>query len=417
MSAPDSSARLLLASLNHVPRAEVAAYVADMYIESADKVRFLVGWYGGHAPFQIYVSSAALRASSNLFATDGARSTNGPATVSPYSFHFHEVDGQAAVVFGLWLGLHTANYNESVYDSFDGVIRFKFERSPGLLADCWKIAEDFESQPFKNYLITTIIDMADDDFEVLIGEAERFARRGYDGTGIVGALIENMAFVYVEHDLNFTDMLRDWMRRHDLMSCGPILLNDFLYAVEELAGLESRGLPYHPLQRICVKWHKHRNMEERMGCHDFDAYNDIILDQSDHGDNGDDHHDGHDENGDDDSESGGSESGPNEERGDDDNDDTDDNDDGGDNGDGQDQDQEEEAGNDEPNSGPSGGHQSKKALKKPRYYEAWELDAQKLHEARRRVREAAEKEKKRNAEAAGLDDDNDGKGKGKKKEK
>ncbi|OQV05908.1 hypothetical protein CLAIMM_10564 [Cladophialophora immunda] len=364
---PDTSAGALLASLNHVPRPEVQEYVRAMYTERPDTVMLLVGWHGPDPYFCLYVPIPVLQGVSGILGSDGPPPSTGPQTVSPYTLHFRHQDAQAAVVFALWLGLHQTS-DPAVYEAFDGVLRSKFEGVRGLFADCWEIADQFESPPFMNYLTTTMVKVAGDDFEVLIAEADRFAHLSYTGATIVSAMIENLAWVFVEHDLGLRQMLREWMRHPGLMNGSPPLLLDFLAAVEDMTGLKDRGLPYHPLDRLCWKWHLHRSMEERQACPDFDATIDTVLyanvDEYDDPSGGDeDDHGG----------------------------------DGGDDGDDGDDD-EKEAEHGDPNPRSKSSHTNTR----PEYHPGW---AQERMEGRRT---RASRRPKRKAESAGLDDGDDG---------
>ncbi|KIX94782.1 uncharacterized protein Z520_09472 [Fonsecaea multimorphosa CBS 102226] len=280
---PDSSPEMLLASLDRPQPPEVRAYVAAMYVAGPDKAKLLVGWEGPHLPFYVCVPTAELQEVSPILEADGIRATNLPPQFPQYTIEFQQQEGQAVVVFGLWLGLHNAS-DAAIYANLDDMIRFKFEDILGMFFDCWQIAERLDCPPFKNYIVTTMIQMSEDDFDFLIYETNRFARMGYSGSAMVNAMVENMAFLYVKHELDLEIILHDWQRHAGLMDASPPLLTDFLLAVEDLKGLKDRELPYHPLHRICWKWHMHKDMEEREACRDFDAGNDAMLDRSDYDD-------------------------------------------------------------------------------------------------------------------------------------
>ncbi|OAL38937.1 hypothetical protein AYO20_01688 [Fonsecaea nubica] len=315
---PDSSAHSLLDSLPGFPLPEVSEYVRAMYMESflteesqhsLNKVAFLIGADSSDTWFNIYILPAALRDASPLFERSGRRSRSRRSSTPPPSpgslcCRFREQDCQAAVVFGLWLGLYSTADAE-LYEGFDNVIQCKFGQKPDLFVRCWDVADRFEAQPFKNYLTTTAVVMSNTCLVAHFGIADNFSRAGLSRTSLVGALLDSLAFQVVETDMVLLEVLESWSVYSGLMGASPRLLAEFLLAIEDLKGFRDRFFPFHPRDRLCAKWHTHKSRAERRACPDFNAVQCAGLDSSDDdqrddsGDDGGDDHEGDSDNGDD----------------------------------------------------------------------------------------------------------------------
>ncbi|KIW84947.1 hypothetical protein Z517_00335 [Fonsecaea pedrosoi CBS 271.37] len=338
---PDSSAHSLLDSLPGSPLPEVSEYVRAMYMErlvlvndedparvphpydvqsssltvesqrSLNKVAFLIGSDNSETWFNIYILPAALRDASPLFERSGRRSRSRRSSTSPPSpgslcCRFREQDCQAAVVFGLWLGLYSTA-DTRLYEDFDNVIQCKFGQKPDLFVRCWDVADRFEAQPFKNYLTTTAVVMSNTCLVAHFGIADNFSRAGLSRTSLVGALLDSLAFQVVEMDMVLLEVLENWSVFSGLMEASPRLLAEFLLAIEDLKGFRDRFFPFHPRDRLCAKWHTHKSRAERRACPDFNAVECAGLDSSDDdqrdgsGDDGGDDHERDSDNGDDES--------------------------------------------------------------------------------------------------------------------
>ncbi|KIW86819.1 uncharacterized protein Z519_12605 [Cladophialophora bantiana CBS 173.52] len=272
----------------------VREYLEAMNVESSDKVEIVAGRRDrNNAAFHYFVSTAAILETCTVLQPelrideDGTYEYSEPEELlvkqdgtSMYSFSFQPSQLDATAIFGLWLGLHNS-CDALVQTGFDDLIRYKFSQIPGLVVNCWMVASTMGSQPFKNYLTSIGVEMSDDDYDVIMGLVNRLVRAGYPGCSVVGALLENLAFLIVKHELDLKTYLHDWMQHGALMKESPSLLINFLLTVEELQGLKNRGLPYHPVDRLCWKWHMHRSMEERRACPNFKEDERPVLDASD----------------------------------------------------------------------------------------------------------------------------------------
>ncbi len=128
-------------------------------------------------------------------------------------------------------------------------------------AQLWATAEKLDNQPFKNFLITTTIDLPwEGDHElqpIIFNNILALLEAGLGDSLPVNTFVESLAYWYMLEDSELGDILSDWQKQPESMASRNDLLHKLLDTVKEFQEYKRIAKAYDPVDHVCRKWHKH----------------------------------------------------------------------------------------------------------------------------------------------------------------
>ena len=93
---------------------------------------------------------------------------------------------------------------------------------------------------------------------------------GLEESPIVACAIEKLANELTMQDAEFVEAVSHWLGLKPLRDAGPELLGNLLFTMREMQRFKAVGKLQTYKKKVCDKWHRHRSMEERKACPDYD---------------------------------------------------------------------------------------------------------------------------------------------------
>ncbi|KAJ9607817.1 hypothetical protein H2200_007896 [Cladophialophora chaetospira] len=179
-------------------------------------------------------------------------------------------DSGSLTVFGVWMYAH---FNATEWD------REEFYRAASvclselcIVGECWKLSVEFQSLEFRNWLISNVEKYAVGDWQTALDDLESLTALDLTKTPLANRIIENMAYLVVNQNVSFWHILTAWVKTMEPANEeDPTLLGELLGQMETFNQYTAAGKLFKPQLQVCLKYHKHRSMEEREACGDYRA--------------------------------------------------------------------------------------------------------------------------------------------------